>query len=149
MTNNPAVYHLNASTVNNRIDHISPDGTEAVWDILFAIANKFYKADALKNIYTRNKTYYPGINDFTTKLHTASMSNLPWGGNGVEYPGVLFMFGQMENYGLNRAPSVSITAPSDNQNFTAGASISIAANAADPDGTVSKVEFFQGGTKLG
>ncbi len=49
----------------------------------------------------------------------------------------------------NVAPTVSITSPSNGANFTKGASITIQASASDTDGTVSKVEFFNGTTKLG
>lgn len=49
----------------------------------------------------------------------------------------------------NDSPTVSITAPADNTNVNAPASFTISATASDPDGTVSKVEFFQGVTKLG
>jgi hypothetical protein len=46
-------------------------------------------------------------------------------------------------------PTVVITAPTNGATFPQGANVSIAADAADPDGTVAKVEFFQGTTKLG
>ncbi|KAA5538523.1 Ig-like domain-containing protein, partial [Adhaeribacter rhizoryzae] len=46
-------------------------------------------------------------------------------------------------------PSVSISSPAANASYTAPANLTIAANAADSDGSVSKVEFFQGTTKLG
>lgn len=46
-------------------------------------------------------------------------------------------------------PSVALTAPANNATFTAPAAISIAADASDSDGTVTKVEFFNGATKLG
>ena len=49
----------------------------------------------------------------------------------------------------NVAPTVSIVSPANGATFTAPATITITANAADSDGTVSKVEFFQGSTKLG
>lgn len=49
----------------------------------------------------------------------------------------------------NQAPTVSLTSPAGGASFTAPASISLAANASDGDGTVSKVEFFSGSTKLG
>lgn len=49
----------------------------------------------------------------------------------------------------NVPPSTSITSPANNATFTAPATINITANAADSDGTVSKVEFFQGTNKLG
>ena len=47
------------------------------------------------------------------------------------------------------SPTVSISSPADGSKYTAPASISITANALDSDGTVSKVEFFQGSTLLG
>lgn len=47
------------------------------------------------------------------------------------------------------APTVSITQPSAGASFTAPATVSIAANAADADGSIAKVEFFNGTTRLG
>ncbi len=49
----------------------------------------------------------------------------------------------------NQAPTVSLSSPTANATFTAPANVAIAANAGDTDGSVSKVEFFQGSTKLG
>lgn len=51
--------------------------------------------------------------------------------------------------GTNIPPTVSITSPNNSDTFTEGASITITANAADSDGTISKVEFYNGSTKLG
>jgi hypothetical protein len=51
--------------------------------------------------------------------------------------------------GGNQAPTVSISAPANNASFVAPASITITANATDQDGTISKVEFFNGSTLLG
>jgi beta-glucanase (GH16 family) len=50
---------------------------------------------------------------------------------------------------VNVAPTVSITSPSSGTSYTAPASVSLAANAADTDGTISKVEFYNGTTLLG
>jgi hypothetical protein len=49
----------------------------------------------------------------------------------------------------NQAPTVNITVPTNNAIFTAPASINITANAADSDGTIQRVEFFNGPTLLG
>jgi hypothetical protein len=49
----------------------------------------------------------------------------------------------------NVPPTVSVTAPLPNTPFSAPASISITANASDSDGTISKVEFYNGQTLLG
>lgn len=50
---------------------------------------------------------------------------------------------------LNEQPLVSILYPADQANYTAGSPVTIAANASDPDGTITKVEFFNGLNKLG
>lgn len=50
---------------------------------------------------------------------------------------------------VNQPPTVGLTAPTAGQTFTAPATVAIAANAADTDGTVAKVDFYQGATLLG
>jgi len=50
---------------------------------------------------------------------------------------------------VNAPPTVSLTAPAANTNYVAPASVTINANASDSDGTISKVEFYQGSTLLG
>jgi hypothetical protein len=49
----------------------------------------------------------------------------------------------------NLAPVVSITNPVDSAVFVAPATVSIEASASDSDGSVSLVELFEGGNKLG
>ncbi len=49
----------------------------------------------------------------------------------------------------NAAPTVSITAPVNNAVFLPPANVTVTANAADSDGSVSKVEFFDGTTLVG
>jgi len=46
-------------------------------------------------------------------------------------------------------PVVNLTAPANNSTFTSPASINLTATASDPNGTISKVEFYNGATKLG
>lgn len=47
------------------------------------------------------------------------------------------------------APTVSITSPAESASFTAPASITINATAADEGGSISKVEFYSGATLIG
>jgi len=49
----------------------------------------------------------------------------------------------------NLPPSVSITSPTTGTSFTAPANITVSANASDSDGSISKVDFYQGGSLLG
>ncbi|MEB2778739.1 carbohydrate-binding protein, partial [Algoriphagus sp. D3-2-R+10] len=44
----------------------------------------------------------------------------------------------------NDAPSVSITAPGANSQFIQGDNLGITANATDADGTIAKVDFYNG-----
>ncbi|MFW0740056.1 Ig-like domain-containing protein, partial [Flavobacterium sp. T12S277] len=48
----------------------------------------------------------------------------------------------------NQAPTVRVTSPADNATFIAPGSVTINAVAADSDGTISKVEFYNGATLL-
>jgi hypothetical protein len=48
----------------------------------------------------------------------------------------------------NSSPSVTLTQPADGTTFAAPAAVNLAAIASDGDGTVTKVEFFDGSTKL-
>jgi len=49
----------------------------------------------------------------------------------------------------NTPPAVSITAPANGASYTAPASIAIAASASDSDGTIARVDFYQGSTLIG
>lgn len=49
----------------------------------------------------------------------------------------------------DQPPTVSLTSPSNGASFTAPATVSIAANASDSDGTVTKVDFYANSTLLG
>jgi regulation of enolase protein 1 (concanavalin A-like superfamily) len=49
----------------------------------------------------------------------------------------------------NSPPTVSLTSPTNGAMFTAPATITVSANAADSDGTVAKVDFFAGTTPIG
>jgi hypothetical protein len=49
----------------------------------------------------------------------------------------------------NQPPSVSLTAPSNGAAFTQPAKIDLAASASDPDGTVTRVSFYDGSKLIG
>ncbi len=61
-------------------------------------------------------------------------------------------FGQPGNTlpcAINKLPVVKITSPTIGATYNAGVTITITAAASDSDGTVTKVEFFEHGNKLG
>jgi endoglucanase Acf2 len=49
----------------------------------------------------------------------------------------------------NSNPTVNLTSPANNAAFSEGTPITITASASDLDGTIAKVEFYDGTTKLG
>lgn len=49
---------------------------------------------------------------------------------------------------VNQAPEIVITSPTNGEVFSDPASVTISADASDPDGTVSRVEFFIDGTSV-
>jgi hypothetical protein len=49
----------------------------------------------------------------------------------------------------NSLPTVTLTQPANGATFSAPATVNLSATASDTDGTVTKIEFFNGTTKLG
>lgn len=50
---------------------------------------------------------------------------------------------------ISAPPSVTITSPADGSTFSAGAPVTLTANASDSDGTVTSVQFFADGVLVG
>lgn len=48
----------------------------------------------------------------------------------------------------NKAPVASLTSPANGATFSSGTTITLAATASDPDGAVTRVEFYRGGATL-
>ena len=71
-------------------------------------------------------------------------------GNSGDYAQVsFFALSNTHSSAGNSAPTASVTAPANGATFNEGDNITITANASDSDGSITKVEFFQGSTKLG
>ena len=51
--------------------------------------------------------------------------------------------------GANKPPLVSLTSPVDNASFPLLSTIALTATASDPDGTIQRVDFYNGSTLLG
>ncbi|HEY4248180.1 MAG TPA: LamG-like jellyroll fold domain-containing protein [Lacunisphaera sp.] len=81
------------------------------------------------------------INAGTQLLGGVACANLTVNGNGL--------LKLQAPQACNHLPAVSLTAPTSGAAYTAPGSFTLSATASDPDGTVSKVEFFQGTTKIG
>jgi hypothetical protein len=69
--------------------------------------------------------------------------------SGIEIDDICFTGGGSPISGGNVVPTISITSPIEGQIFNVNDNVTIQANASDTDGTVTKVEFFNGSTLLG
>jgi hypothetical protein len=58
-------------------------------------------------------------------------------------------FAKLASASTNNPPTISIISPANGATFNAPATVTINATASDSDGTVSKVDFYQGSTLLG
>jgi len=115
--------------------------------------NDFLSFDYTQLMAPRNSN--GGLPDITF-MHLAPGSDLIDAGTNVGLP----FSGQAPDIGafetittapvvVNQKPVVSISSPSKSASITAPATITIDASASDPDGTIIKVEFFQGSVKIG
>jgi hypothetical protein len=69
------------------------EGWDAVHDVTVAMSNLYFRDDYLRGVYTRTGEGLDGYpqDPATNGPHTV------WTGEGGIYPGVLFMFGQLED----------------------------------------------------
>ncbi len=135
--------------------------------------NSFYDPQVtwtdMSNYIDKIMPLYPTINSTTLKATVQATFNGINAGNSISFRTQL---GQVLNtlllnlpaddpsaniattYGCysgtsNQPPTVTLTSPTNNTIYTAPATVALAATASDPDGTIAKVEFYQGTTLLG
>jgi GH18 family chitinase len=105
--------------------------------------NYLTKGQSFGGAYTLRKAGgYPGLRGIMTwSINWDKTNNDEFANNYYEY-----FFG---NSGGNTPPVVRITSPANNATFTSPATVTITASASDADGSISKVEFYNGAAKLG
>lgn len=121
------------ATVNITADAVDSDGT----------INKveFYQGTALLGTdYSSPYSYsWTAVEAGTYQLTAKAYDNLSGTTTSIPFTTIIG----------NQKPSVSIISPDDYTSFGDPASIAIYASAADPDGTINKVAFYNGTTLLG
>ncbi|WP_242928746.1 T9SS type A sorting domain-containing protein [Pontibacter vulgaris] len=89
-------YKRYASTSSTTSSSLLIDGVNGTWqavnDVWFSQPNVYYKSSYLTGAYTRRNG---GTRQYPSSPASQG-ANHPWSGAGAAYPGVLFMFGQME-----------------------------------------------------
>jgi len=117
--------------------YLAPSGVKQALDYLT-------KGTSFGGAYTLRKAGgYPGLRGIMTwSINWDKTNNDEFATNYYAY-----FFGN--GNGGNTPPVVNITAPANNASYTAPAAVTITATASDADGTVAKVEFYNGATLLG
>ncbi|MGH9941498.1 MAG: Ig-like domain-containing protein [Pyrinomonadaceae bacterium] len=86
---------------------------------------------------------YYGLMDYQTDGRRAKEYNENYRASGY------YLVDRLGESAANQQPSVSLTLPANGAVFTQGQQINLTASASDPDGTITKVEFYDGPTKIG
>ncbi len=148
----------------NNPSGVAYDDTNDLLYVVDSYNNRVLVFDATAVVNGMNASYVLGQAVFTSNATGVTLSNVNLGafnsavasdpGNNrlfVSDPGNnrILMFDVCPPSHINQPPSVSIGSPQNGTSFTAPATVSISANATDNDGTIAKVEFFNGTTKLG
>jgi uncharacterized repeat protein (TIGR01451 family) len=100
-------------------------------------------------------TYVWKKNGVIISVQTSSilvLSNLGYGDEGtyeVDVTGACNTATQSASLHINLPPTVTIFSPTNGTVFVAPASFTLFANAQDPDGTISKVDFYSATNKIG
>jgi hypothetical protein len=142
------------STTGGNVNlNFNPVSRHANLDILVRVFNQNNSQVAELNPSGLSATWNANVPAGTYYLHVSGTGSGDPRTNGYSDYGSLgqyFISGNIAGAGTpNQPPVVSITSPANNASFTAPAAITISANASDPDGSVTLVEFFNGNTKIG
>jgi glucose/arabinose dehydrogenase/PKD repeat protein len=167
---------VNSANTQDRNSANSPDqrydtcaltqvaGGGSIWEIavpngtyqVFLVAgdptrnNSTYRYDvegllSLSGTPTPSQRWIAGSNTVTVTDGRLTVSN----GAGASNNKICFIDISAPLDALNNPPTAALTSPANGASFNAPANITLAATANDTDGTVAKVEFFEGANKLG
>jgi hypothetical protein len=147
----------NGATINLALDgtnlNVRANTTPA------AVGSVRFAYDGNANYRTENAAPYAlagdssgNYNSWTPTLGSHTLTATPYTGanaSGTAGTPLTITFDVINSGGGNQPPMVTITNPVNGAVFPPPATIALAASATDSDGTVTKVEFFEGATKLG
>lgn len=130
-----------AMTIHNNLLNNVNTSNLSVSTLLSCIVSSVLPSGAINKTGSKPDPYY---------LPTSGSSLVDRGVYvGFEFNGSAPDIGAYESGSPNVMPAVSLSAPAAGASFAAGTAINIAASATDANGSIAKVEFYQGSTKLG
>jgi len=121
-------FAVSVNSSSRAVSSVAVSGTK----VLLTLASPIAYGDAITVAYTK-----PSANPLQTTA----------GGQAVSFAAQPVV--NNRSAPVNQPPSVTISSPTKGVAFIAPATVTIDATASDPDGTVSKVEFYNGTVKLG
>lgn len=126
----PAIsaFTVSVNGVQRSVTSVAVSGTK----VLLTLASPVLYGDKITLAYTKPET---------NPLQTSA------GGQVASFPGQTVTNNRIAP--VNSPPLITISSPTKSSGFTEPATITIEASASDTDGTVTKVEFYNGTTKLG
>jgi endoglucanase len=150
-TNTPPTVSLTAPTANQSF----PSGTTSVTlsataaDSGGAVARVEFRVDGVLVGTDTSSPYSFTATGLTAGNHTAQATAFDNGSPALSTATAAVPF-VIQGGGSNSPPTVTLTAPTNNQTFPSGTtSVTFQATASDPDGTVNRVEFRVDGTLRG
>ena len=123
-----SAFTVKVNTVTRTVSSVAISGTK----VLLTLASPVLYGDAVTVAYTKPST---------NPLQTAA------GGQAASITAKTVINNCSST--ANQPPVITITSPTKSTAFISPATITIEATASDPDGSINKVEFFSGTTKLG
>src|SRR5439155_932348 len=143
---------VNPADVSPSVTIISPtNGAVLIAPATFTVQATASDSDgSVAQVQFFNGTTSLGIE--TSSPYSASANNLaagPYTLSAVATDNLGATATNSVNIVVDAPPTVTITSPTNSATFTAPADITITATASDSDGTISKVEFFEGVIRLG
>jgi uncharacterized repeat protein (TIGR02059 family) len=122
---NASAFNVQVNSVTRKVNSVSISGS----NVLLTLESRITYGDTITIAYT-----IPSANPLQTAAGDLASS---------------FSSQPVANNCINLKPKVSITSPVNGTSFNTPAMISISAAASDTDGIISKVEFYNGNTKIG
>jgi regulation of enolase protein 1 (concanavalin A-like superfamily) len=145
-SNQPPAISITAPAANSQytapasiaISATATDPENAMLSVDFYANQTLISRDTTAPYSAAFATSTPGSYSLTAVAHDAAGNSTTSGAVPVTVQGT-----------SNQAPTVSLTAPANGATFTAPATISLTANASDPENQLARVEFLSGTTVLG
>ncbi|HEX5494741.1 MAG TPA: cellulase family glycosylhydrolase [Mycobacteriales bacterium] len=134
------------------IDITNNEATLNGWTLGFRFPGNQQVVNGWNGVYSQTSTQVSvGDAGWNAVLNGGQTINIGFVGSysGTNDPPTAFTLNGVSCNGAPQTPNVTLTSPANNTVLTAPATIQLAATVVEPGGTISRVDFLNGGTLLG